>query len=256
LHCYLNVVKYLLPADQKISSAHLWHDDLHVANIFVDPTEPTKVVGLIDWQSTEISPLYFHARQPHIIDYVGPPINGLERPQPQKDLDELKPSERERANTLYLQQSLCSLYNTLTHRQNARLDAALQFQHTQKYLLLVLVRNLLVDGEASYLSQIAELGSIWNEYSGEEGSTYPFAFSDKERKELEADVEGVVRGMEAMRSIRESLGELFPEQGIVRSDNYEEALDALSQMKDQVISAFATNASEREAWEKAWPFGP
>jgi hypothetical protein len=255
LHCYLDLLKYLLPTDQKISSAHLWHDDLHVANIFVDPAEPTKVVGLIDWQSTEISPLYFHARQPHIIDYVGPPINGLERPEPREDLDELGPSERESANTLYLQQSLCSLFSTLTHGRNPRLYAALQFQHTQKYLLLVLARNLLIDGEASYLAQIAELESTWTEFSGEDGSTYPFAFSDKEREELEADVEGVVRGMEAMRSIRESLGELFPEQGIVKPDNYEEALDALSQMKDQVISAFATSAAEREAWEKSWPFG-
>ncbi|KAH5006440.1 hypothetical protein HBI81_197980 [Parastagonospora nodorum] len=255
LHYYLDMLKYLLPEDQKISTAHLWHDDLHVANIFVDPAEPTKVVSLIDWQSTEISPLYFHARQPHFIDYVGPPINGLERPQPRKDLDELAPSEKEAANALYLQQSLCSLYNTIAHRQNPRLYAALQFQNTQKYLLLVLARNLLIDGEASYLSQIAELESTWSEFTGNEGSTYPFAFSEKERKELEADVEGVVRGMEAMRSIRESLGELFPEQGIVKSDNYEEALDALSQMKDQVIGEFATNASEREAWEKAWPFG-
>jgi hypothetical protein len=256
LYCYLDLRKYLLPTDQTISSAHLWHDDLHVANIFVDSAEPTKVVGLIDWQSTEISPLYFHARQPHMIDYIGPAINGLERPQPREDLDELEPSERECANTLYLQQSLCSLYNTLTHRQNPRLYAALQFQHTQKYLLLVLARNLLIDGEASYLAQVAELESTWNELvSGDGGSTYPFAFSDTERAELQADVEGVVRGMEAMRSVRESLGELFPDQGIVKSNDYEEALDALSQMKEEIISAFATNATERAAWEKAWPFG-
>jgi hypothetical protein len=129
------------------------------------------------------------------------------------------------------------------------------FNTTQKYLLLVLSRNLFIDGEASYLAQIAELESTWSEFSGEDGSTYPFAFPEKEREELEADSEGVVRGMEAMHSIRESLGELFPDQGIVKPDHYEEALDALSQMKHQVISAFATNAAEREAWEKAWPFG-
>lgn len=88
-----------------------------------------------------------------------------------------------------------------------------------------------------------------------EDSAYPFAFSTKEREEFEADVEGVVRGMEVMRSIRDSLGELFPEQGIVKSDQYDEALDALAQMKDQVISLFASNSHEREVWEKAWTFG-
>jgi hypothetical protein len=102
LHCYLDLIKQTLAEDQTISSAHLWHDDLHVANIFVDSAEPTKVVGLIDWQSAEISPLYFHARQPQIINYVGPPINGLERPQLPKDWEELEPSKREAANTLYL----------------------------------------------------------------------------------------------------------------------------------------------------------
>ncbi|KAJ6268763.1 hypothetical protein PSV08DRAFT_373214 [Bipolaris maydis] len=184
----------LLPADQTISSAHLWHDDLHVASIFADPAEPTKVVGLIDWQSTEISPLYFHARQPQIINYVGPTINGLQRLQLPKDWEEFKPSEREVANTLYLPQSL------------------------------------------------SELEPTWSEFSGKGDSNY-------------ADAEGAIRGMEAMSSIRESLGDFFPEKGIVKQDNYEEALDALSEMKDRKISKFASNAKEREAWEKEWPFG-
>ena len=72
---------------------------------------------------------------------------------------------------------------------------------------------------------------------------------------MEANVEGVVRGMEAMRSIRESLSELFPEQGIVRADLYDEALDALEQMKVQVIEEFASNEQERDVWRKEWPFG-
>jgi hypothetical protein len=60
--------------------------------------------------------------------------------------------------------------------------------------------------------------------------------------------------MEAMHSMKENLRELFPEQGIVKLENYREALDALSQMKEQVINTFATNVDEREAWERAWPF--
>ena len=228
LHCYLDILSQILPKDERISSAHLWHDDLHLGNIFVDPSEPTKVVGLIDWQSTELSPLYFHARQPHFIDYEGPPVNGLERPQPRKDLDRLEISARREAEALYLHQSLCSLYMTLTHHQNPRLYAALQYQATQQYLLLILARNILIDGEVSYLSQLAELESTWSDLSADKLSACPFAFSDNDRDGLEADMEGVIRGMQAMRSIRGSLGELFPEQGIVRTDQYDEALDALS----------------------------
>ncbi|KAJ8067350.1 hypothetical protein OCU04_004703 [Sclerotinia nivalis] len=73
---------------------------------------------------------------------------------------------------------------------------------------------------------------------------------------MEANVEGVTRGgMEAMDSIEESIGELFPEHGIVRSHHYEEALDALEQMKDQVIEEFARSEQEKEIWLKEWPFG-
>jgi hypothetical protein len=249
------MVRFLLPVDRAISSAHLWHGDLHVANIFVNPSNPTEVVGLIDWQSTEISPLYFHARQPHILDYDGPPISGLERPQPSKDMEKLEANIKKRAETLYLQQSLCSLYNTLTHYQNPQLYAALEFQQTTSYLLLLLARNLLIDGEASYLLQVAELEATWDDLPGAKGSNYPFSFSPKEREEIEAEFEGVVRGMEAMRSIRETLGELFPEQGIVRPDQYEEVLDALAQVKDQVIENFANTEQEKEIWQKVWPFG-
>ncbi|KAF2496248.1 hypothetical protein BU16DRAFT_526753 [Lophium mytilinum] len=255
LHCYLKLIEFLVPTDQAISSAHLWHDDLHVANIFVNPSQPTEVVGLIDWQSTEISPLYFHARQPHILDYDGPPVSGLERPQLPEDIDKLDASAKKHAEALYLQQSLCSLYNTLTHHQNPRLYAALEFQQTTSYLLLLLARNLLIDGEASYLSQVAELEGTWGALPGAAGSPYPFSFSPKEREEMEAEVEGVVRGMDAMRSIRESIGELFPEQGIVRPDQYDETLDALAQIKDQVIEEFAGSEQEREVWQKMWPFG-
>jgi hypothetical protein len=67
-------------------------------------------------------------------------------------------------------------------------------------------------------------------------------------------MEGVARGMQAMRSIRGSLGELFPEQGVVRPDQYDEALDALNQIREQVISTFASDSKEKEIWKKEWPF--
>ncbi|KAH6716130.1 hypothetical protein BKA61DRAFT_631600 [Leptodontidium sp. MPI-SDFR-AT-0119] len=224
LHCHLKLIKFLLPADRSICSSHLWHGDLHVANIFVNPSNPTEIVG-------------------------------LERPHLPKDIEQLDADAKKQAEALYLQQSLCSLYNTLTHHQNAQLHAAFVFQQTTSHLLLLLARNLLIDGEATYLSQVAALEATWDELPGAKGSAYPFSFSASDRQEMEADTEGVVRGMEAMRAIRESIGELFPEQGIVRTELYDDALDALEQMKQQVIGEFAQTEQDREIWRKEWPFG-
>lgn len=60
--------------------------------------------------------------------------------------------------------------------------------------------------------------------------------------------------MELMGRVRESLGELFPERGIVRLEQYEESKDALRQMKEQVIEMFAGNEHEVQLWKENWPF--
>lgn len=46
---------------QEPCSPSLLHPDLHARNIFVDPDNPTKISGIIDWQSTAIEPAFVHA---------------------------------------------------------------------------------------------------------------------------------------------------------------------------------------------------
>ena len=139
------MIKYLLPTDQSIQSSCLWHDDLHIENIFVDPENPTNVIGIIDWQSAELAPLFEHARQPYFLDYDGPPTFGLERPRLPENLAQLDPAAQKEAKALFLKQSLSALYKAVLHRQNSRLYRAMAFQETPSFGLLLLARNLLVD---------------------------------------------------------------------------------------------------------------
>ena len=257
LECYLAMMKYLVPTDQSIRSSCLWHGDLHVGNIFVNAEVPTQVVGIIDWQSTELAPLFYHARQPFLLDYDGPTTVGLERPCLPENFAALDPTTQKHARTLYLHRSLSALYKTLIHKQNPRLYQALEFRETPSFDLLLLARNLLVDGEATYLAQVVELEKSWDDLPGVRargGAPYPFHFSQEEMAEIKADVSGALRGMEAMRKVQESLGELFPERWIVRNEQYQEARDALRQAKHQVIDMFARDQSDRETWLEAWPF--
>ncbi|KAF2685338.1 hypothetical protein K458DRAFT_403544 [Lentithecium fluviatile CBS 122367] len=180
LNCCLKLLKDILPNGPNISSRHLWHSDLHVANIFVDPAQPTKIVSLIDWQSTGISPLYFHVRQPYIMDYDGPRMYGLERPELPSNIETLDASAKENAEMLYYQQALCALYNTLTHQQTTRL----------------LLRS-----------------------SSSERSVSSFSYW---------------RGIFLL---------------MVRPDRYEETMDALAQMKGQVIDILDKSQQNREEWE-------
>lgn len=251
----IKLLKHLLPTDQSVISSHLWHSDLHVANIFVSPSNPTEIVGFIDWQSTELAPLYNHARQPYIIDYGGPPVHGLERPSLAENMAQLDMAEQKKAQALFLKQSLCALYRTLVHQQNPPLYRALEFQQTPSFSLLLLARNLIVDGEATYVAQVAELEATWDTLPGVCNAAYPFVFSAEQRAEMEADVEGVVRGMDLMRGIQDALGELYPEQGIVRLEQYAETLDALGQMREKVIEHLELDEQEKEIGRAEWPSG-
>ena len=50
------------------------------------------------------------------------------------------------------------------------------------------------------------------------------------------------------------MGDLFPDNWFVRHEQYDEALNALGQLKEQVIETFAKSEEDRVAWEESWPF--
>lgn len=147
LQNYLRLVKFLLPIDESISAAFLWHPDLHAENIFVHPERPSEILGIIDWQSSELLPLFDHAHQPYFLDYDGPPFTGLEPPPFPENFDQLDSTEQNKAESLYLQMSLSALYRTFTCANNKDLFKAMEFQQTISFEMMIFVQNLLVDGE-------------------------------------------------------------------------------------------------------------
>ncbi|WEW59250.1 hypothetical protein PRK78_004719 [Emydomyces testavorans] len=186
----------------------------------------------------------------------GPQLHGLERPCLPTNLAQLDSDAQKEANALHLKQALCALYRTFVHKSNPKLYCALEFQEMPSFDLLLLARNLLIDGEATYLALVAELERTWADLPGVTSSDhYPFHFSDAEKTEMERNVSGALLGMRAMQSIQETIGDLFPEQGIVRLDQFEEAKDALRQAKEYIMHTFAKNENEKKVWEKEWPFG-
>ncbi|KAJ4310389.1 hypothetical protein N0V94_008474 [Neodidymelliopsis sp. IMI 364377] len=77
LQDYLKVATQILPRDMTLSKPTLWHPDLHSDNIFVDPSQPTKTLTIIDWQAINISALFLQARHPSLLEFEGPIPEGL-----------------------------------------------------------------------------------------------------------------------------------------------------------------------------------
>ncbi|SMR53071.1 unnamed protein product [Zymoseptoria tritici ST99CH_3D1] len=252
---YQQIFRHLLPhpGDSPIRRPVPWHGDLHVANMFVDPKDPTKILSIIDWQSTEVAPLFVQARQPYIIDFEGPQLPDLstEHPSLPEDFDQLSPGEQAAAHNLRLRQALVMAYRQRTRVMAPDIWKAFEYQATPAAQLLQLARVLLVDGEGMYTARIAEHLRDPDGILKESG----ISMTEAEMAEAEADGEKAVLGIQWMTGISDTIGrELFPLGGCVKTERYDESKDALRQCKEQVIEEFAKTDEERKAWEDAWPF--
>lgn len=68
----LEVVGSTTTFQEEFCSPVLLHPDLNARNIFVDPDDPTKILGIIDWQSAAIEPAFVHAVEPP--DFASKPV--------------------------------------------------------------------------------------------------------------------------------------------------------------------------------------
>ncbi|KZF23958.1 hypothetical protein L228DRAFT_208790 [Xylona heveae TC161] len=257
LNTYPRMLKFLLPTDTSISSSFLWHPDLHAENIFVTPERPWQVLGIIDWQSSELLPLFDHARQPYLLDHDGPPISGIDPPAFPQNYDQLDSAEQDKAQSLYLKMSLAALYRRYTYTTNERLYKAMEFRETTSFDMMLLAQNLLIDGEALYQSRVLDLEGEWSSLPGVQAygnPPFPVQLSADEAASIEQDVSGSIKGMELMRDLRKLLGEAWPEKGVVPHDQYDQAKALLKQAKMETIGRMAHSEDERVAWSKSWPF--
>lgn len=74
---YMDAASYLIPSsdDEAASSNVLWHPDLHLDNVFVDPNTH-EITSIIDWQSACVAPLFYQSGVPRMVQHTGPVREG------------------------------------------------------------------------------------------------------------------------------------------------------------------------------------
>jgi aminoglycoside phosphotransferase (APT) family kinase protein len=116
-------VMELLDSNQllkKVSQPTLWHTDLHMGNIFVNTDECSKIVSLIDFQSTSVLPAFLQAqwpiflRPPQNYDYV----RGIFQPQLPEDFATLDEENRNIALREWSQVKLAKAYEVSTYLED------------------------------------------------------------------------------------------------------------------------------------------
>ncbi|EGE00955.1 protein kinase subdomain-containing protein [Trichophyton equinum CBS 127.97] len=251
---YLRLVSVLLPSDQSLTSSHIWHDDLHSENIFVCPKNPTKIIGIIDWQSTQISPLFDHCMDPAFLDYDGSMIgDSLKRPELPENIKHLSKSEKNETIKEYLNKSVMVAWRMLVKNKNPSQYAAMMFENTTKGYLLLLSRRLHELGEPQFRALSLDLQKEWLESNVNVEQKFPLSFSPEQEIEINADRELSALSSEAMRSMQQRLGRIWPDKALAEHDDYQQLKTMLLQIKEELASELVKTPEERAEFEKFWP---
>lgn len=101
---------------EEVCQPTLWHTDLHMGNIFVAPDESSRMVSLIDFQSTSVLPAFLQARWPV---FLRPPQNynyvkGIFQPKLPADFDTLDGESKDVALREWSQVKLTMVYEVST----------------------------------------------------------------------------------------------------------------------------------------------
>ncbi|KAL5342729.1 kinase-like domain-containing protein [Aspergillus crustosus] len=254
LRRYQQIVEFLTPKDAGIANPRLWHNDLHGSNIFVDPQNPEKITGIIDWQSCHISPLFTHNPDPAFIDWDDLEPETLDL-APRPRLAGLSPDDKAAAVREYTLQNIFIGWRKLMHAKNPDLYRVVEFRKSPAHGLIFLAHRMFEYGEAHFMSLLVDLEHTWKDLPGVPTDTpFPFTFSEDEVRRIKADCDDAVAGTELVAQVKESLGDLWPEKGFIEHERYEECRAILDQVKSRILEGLAETEEERVELERQWPF--
>ncbi|KDR69152.1 hypothetical protein GALMADRAFT_256362 [Galerina marginata CBS 339.88] len=128
LEYYKYMLPYLVPEDSRYLHGHLWHPDLHAANLFVTPSGPTtedekvqaNITSCIDWQGAWVGPAFLQLTVPVMFRALGAGPEALSLPPHFETLDAATRKEAERFHN---EAVLQNLFETLALRDIAQLPA-------------------------------------------------------------------------------------------------------------------------------------
>ncbi|KKY18382.1 putative phosphotransferase enzyme family protein [Phaeomoniella chlamydospora] len=261
LQDYLKIAPYILPENEELRSGVMWHNDLHVGNIFVDETDNSTITSIIDWQSVPIYPMFLHADHPPLIDYEGDKPDTFEPPELPPNIRDLPFQEKEAAKTLFIARSLWTTYEIETQKTCPALIQAFRQRETLLGLLQGMIGSIFEEGEPHVQSLLADLSHSdnWKKIVGADAGgdpqiPCPLRYTDDEINLQQEEHAKWVRDVEIKARMFEELGVYTGWNGAVPPEQYESMLHRLKQAKQRFLEREACNAEEREAWEKAWPF--
>ena len=253
LNRYLKLVPAMVPPKYTIDihSPTLWHPDLHLNNVFVDPEAKT-VKHVIDWQSAAALPFYCQCGVPAMFRHAGPVSDDLntlsERPPNYKDLDQ---DDREMIDNTISSEGLHKYYLGITNNRNPRHWAALKLHDPVRTQPSHIVPNVWEESNLFYLRRaLIKIVDRWEDLYTESGPC-PVKFSAEELALHTHEEENMNEVSNILTLFRDKWR--LPPDGSVEAANFVEMKAELLRMRDTFIQS-AENEEDKVLAEKLWPY--
>ena len=242
-----------MPKDRTLSKPALWHPDLHGDNIFVNPSQPTEIFTIIDWQAVNLSPLFLQARHPALIEFEGPIPDGFQSINLPENFDDLSPEEQLEAKKLRAAQSLYKLYEIELIHQCFDIARALRFRDSLPGQITGLSGSIFSDGEPIVQGMLMRLQEEWSTCVGL-SAPCPLSFTVEEKDRQREDEAKWSKGVELMDEFLGQVGAYWGWDGWVNHSNYEVMKERLGRCREDFLSRHSVIDKEKRQWMEVWPF--
>jgi hypothetical protein len=253
LNRYLHLSPAMVPPLGTVDthSPTLWHPDLHLDNVFVDP-DSKKITRIIDWQSASVKPFFYQCGVARMFLCPWTIANENTLPKLPDNYGTLEADEQKKIEGDHKTETSFVYYKALTCRDNPRHWAALQLQQqglevrTQPSRLVVRVW----EGHDVFFLRRALLEIIgqWVNLCPDAGPC-PVSFTEQELKLHEIEEDSLSDAAEIMRLFRDNWG--LPADGMVEPSRFDEIRTAVNELRDSFI---AGSEEDAEKAAKIWPY--
>lgn len=226
LEQFLRVLLYILPPGKDISSPVLGHSDLHLKNIFVDDTDPTKISGIIDWQGVWAAPLFIQARFPLVFDCDGPYAWGAVEPKLPDDYDSLSESDKQWATDKLSEERLKKFYELASRKFSPLFTKALDVMRNEDdptTFILYIIGHTWLDGPVPLRELLVQIYEKWDWIAKPRGIDIPcpVSFTEDQIRETKLQAE---EWAVAFSEFNDLQSQIVGKGGWVSHEEYDEAI--------------------------------
>ncbi|KAI9837816.1 MAG: hypothetical protein M1819_006750 [Sarea resinae] len=251
---YMHVAPHLVPPSMDGAAAAnvLWHPDLHLDNVFVDP-DTRQITRIVDWQSACVAPLFYQSGVPRMFRHPKPVREGWIVPERPENFDSLGEGEKNKIDDDLEGETIHKYYEAQVCKRAPRHWAVLQRKDIPVIRKPVwLTSGVWENRDLFFLRQsLISLAARWEELFPDDQPPCPIKFTEKDL-ELHSKEEENMNGVGQMLVLFRDQG-ILPVDGMVDPSDFEIAKQNCRKFKD-IFIGLAKDDDERKLFAKLWPY--